>query len=142
MKNKAKRIIYNIENPGKEQLITELCRQLGIQTKKLKSTDADRKVGDVVGLKIETGKSAAGSRNAGRSGQEQKAPKDYKLPELIIFSGFSDEELDTFLDAYKHAGIEPVALKAIVTIHNMSWTIYQIASELQRERIAMMLGRR
>lgn len=135
MKNKIKRIIYNIDTPGKEQLILGLCRQLGVQTRKIKSADADKKVGTLAGLKIPS------SEGFGGNGQK-KAPKDYKLPELMIFSGFSDEELDTFLDAYKTTGIEPVALKAIVTIHNMSWSVYQIASELQRERIALMLSRR
>lgn len=129
--NSSKRVIYNIDNVRKEKQLMELCRQLGYNTRKIKPSDADSSVGSIAGIKIPNMMS-----------QKEKAPLGYKFPEIIIFSGLSDGDLDRFLAEYKREGIEPVPLKAIVTQHNISWSLYELVKELQREQIAMMLGRK
>lgn len=129
--NNSKRIIYNIDNQDKEKQLVEFCRQLGYNARKIKPSDADSSVGSIAGIKISNTMS-----------RKEKAPLGYKFPEVIIFSGISDGDLDIFLAEYKKAGIEPVPLKAVVTQHNISWSLYELVKELQRERIAMMLGRK
>ena len=72
-------------------------------------------------------------------GRQQKAPAGYKLPEVLIFSGFANEMLDVFLAAYKKAGIAPIPLKAVHTEHNDKWSLYALCEELRREHAAMLL---
>ena len=69
----------------------------------------------------------------------KKAPAGYKLPEVMIFSGFAGEMLDVFLAAYKKAGIAPIPLKAVRTEHNDKWSLYALCEELRREHAAMLL---
>lgn len=127
----SKLIIYNIDDIDKEKQLTEFCRRLGYNVRKIKNSEADTCVGTLAGIKVPN-----------TVPKKEKAPEGYKIPELIIFSGISDGDLDGFLAEYKSAGILPVALKAVVTPHNVSWSVYELARELQRERIAMMFGKR
>ena len=78
-------------------------------------------------------------QRAAPDGKTQKAPAGYKLPEVLIFSGFAGEMLDVFLAAYKKAGIAPIPLKAVHTEHNDKWSLYALCEELRREHAAMLL---
>ena len=53
--------------------------------------------------------------------------------EMMVMCGFTPDELDAFLKAYRDAGIPPVWLKATLTPHNMSWTAAQLYGELSQE---------
>ena len=55
--------------------------------------------------------------------------------EMLLFSGFTSEELDSFLSAHKEKGGPPVPLKAIVTMHNISWTAEELYQELNKENM-------
>ncbi len=55
---------------------------------------------------------------------------------MLVFADFDDKDLDDFLAGYKEAGIEPIALKAVVTPANMSWTFVELYHELVQERKA------
>lgn len=126
--NTSSLMIYHIKKHKKEKQVTGLCRRLGIRTRALKASDGNLEVGMLAGI------GRAGS------GVHQKAPMDWQLPDILIFSGFPDELLDTFLSEYKKSGIEPTGLKSVVTPHNLTWTVYELAAELVRERTAMLLG--
>lgn len=120
-------IIYHISNHKKEKQIVNLCRKLGIRTRGLKPSDCNVEVGVLAGV--------------GRMSMKthEKAPAGYQLPDILIFSGLPDAALDTFLAEYKECGIEPTGLKSVVTPHNLTWTVYELASELVRERAAILL---
>ena len=60
-----------------------------------------------------------------------------EMPELLVFSGIPEGMLDLILAEYRKEKIEPVALKAMVTPHNISWTVYELSSELAKEHAAM-----
>lgn len=65
------------------------------------------------------------------------------LPDCIIFSDILSDAMDRFLAEYKKRGIEPTHLKAIVTVHNMKWSVDELINELKKEQIAIMMrGRR
>lgn len=121
-------VLYYLKNRKKEKQLTALCRKLGIRTRALKSSDSNTEVGVLAGVH--------------RTGMRvhEKAPSDGQLPDILIFSGLPDEMLDTFLTEYKKAGIEPTGLKSVVTPHNLTWTVRELAEELVRERTAMLLG--
>lgn len=57
--------------------------------------------------------------------------------EMLVFCGFSDEQLDRFLKAFRRAGLPPVTLKAVMTPTNASWNSLQLHSELAREHAAI-----
>ena len=103
----------------------QLCRELHLTARRLTNADRDRAVAALCGEKV--------------NANVQKAPAGYKLPEVLIFSGFAGEMLDVFLAAYKRAGIAPIPLKAVRTEHNDKWSLYALCEELRREHAAMLL---
>lgn len=96
-----------------------------LTARRLTNADRDRAVAALCGEKV--------------NANVQKAPAGYKLPEVLIFSGFAGEMLDVFLVAYKKAGIAPIPLKAVRTEHNDKWSLYALCEELRREHAAMLL---
>lgn len=130
-------IMYKINETSKEKQVVNLCRKLGLKTRKLKDSDAKITVGTLTG----NGKINASPDNQMLNTANQNVPTGYSLPELIVFSGLKDNKLDEFLAEYKKMGIAPIGLKAVVTIHNVNWTMYELAEELVRERISIMYGK-
>lgn len=130
-------IMYKINETSKEKQLVNLCRKLGLKTRKLKDSDAKITVGTLTG----NSKINASPDNQMLNTANQNVPMGYSLPELIVFSGLKDNKLDEFLAEYKKIGISPIGLKAVVTIHNVNWTMYELAEELVRERISIMCGK-
>lgn len=56
--------------------------------------------------------------------------------QMMVLYGFTNERLDEFLRNMRRAGIPRIALKAIVTPYNVSWTFRQLYEELEREEAA------
>lgn len=131
-------IMYNINNIEKEKQLKELCNRLNIQTKRLNGKDTDKalailagvnaKAGNGMHANIKNGNIKTGSNLSTKSGNMPMI-----LPEIIIFSGITDEELDTFLKEYKSMNIDPIRLKAILTIYNINWTFGELITELIKE---------
>ena len=85
---------------------------------------------------------ASAEKNGEAPSRENGVPADYKQPEVMVFSGITDTQLDMFLHGYKMGGISPIYLKAILTPYNYTWSLYQLTQELIREHTAMMMERR
>ncbi len=64
-------------------------------------------------------------------------PVFYQLPEMLIFHEVTDAEMDGVLALCRKNGAAPIALKAVVTPHNLSWTLYELAEELSEEHRQM-----
>lgn len=124
-------ILYYMKDMKKERLFRQFCRKQGCRVRALGVGDVDREVGYLAGISP-----VAAVRD------HEKAPEGLPVPEVLIFSGLSMDRLEEFLDAYKQAGIPPVGLKAVLTEHNLHWTVYELATELMKERMAMMMNRR
>lgn len=155
-------VLYYTEDKGKAQQIEMLCGQLSFKTKRLRGSDAGTPVGKLAGMsvKAETSSPAGMSINAEKAGasaekygasaekngeatsRENGVPADCKQPEVMVFSGITDTQLDMFLHGYKMGGISPIYLKAILTPYNYTWSLYQLTQELIREHTAMMMERR
>lgn len=56
--------------------------------------------------------------------------------QMMVLYGFTNERLDEFLRNMRRAGIPRIALKAIVTPHNVNWTFRQLYEELEKEEAA------
>lgn len=126
-----KLIMYYTEDVKKSEQIAGLCKRLGIRTRKVKSSDINLEMRSLASIKADVVKK-----------EKNRAPKGYDIPEVIVFSGISSKNLDIFLEEYKKEKISPVALKAVLTPFNISWTLYELIEELQRERIEMMFGKK
>lgn len=118
-------VLLSAKNKAKEEQIVGLCRRLDFRWKRVDARDRSRTLGELAEI--------VGFPEAGKPGAPV-APLLAPLPELLIFSGVSDEALDGFLAAYRQEGIAPVALKAVLTPANVRWTLEALLTELYRER--------
>lgn len=70
-----------------------------------------------------------------------KERKSYDGPdfaaEMIVFSGMNPQQVDMFLAEYKATGEQPIALKAIITPYNVSWTADALFRELMKEHFQL-----
>ena len=122
-------ILLHINDKTKRQQIISLCHSLNHQIKQFDEADAGRTVGELAGIKgVKGGKTV-----------DNTSGENVKLPDCIIFSDVSSPAMDVFLAEYKKRGIEPTHLKAIVTVHNMKWSVSELIAELKKEQIAIMM---
>lgn len=120
-----KRIIYNFNSEEDVDCFKRLCTSMDVKSKPVRKSDIDLPVGTLFGITLKKGVGM---------GSVTKAPADYSLPEMMIFFGFDDKELEDFLEEYKNSKLSLSALKAVVTMYNMHWNVYMLAVELQKER--------
>ena len=117
-------VMYYVQEEHKRMQIEVLCIRVGLQTKYLKASDINEPIGklaEIRGLKLP-------------EAPQEKAPIVFAVPEILIFSGLSNKQLDEFLAAYKAAGLEKIELKAVLTSQNIRWTLYQLIQEIRKER--------
>ena len=112
-------ILYFINNPDKAESIRKLSKDLGLLSSEIKRADFNKKLIEIL---------ANDSKKA-----VPPVVSLYSQPDIIIFNGLKDSQLDEFLSHYKERGIEATPLKAIVTPFNMMWTIADITDELRKE---------
>ena len=76
----------------------------------------------------------------GRS--EDKAPVEEEFSDpMLVFCNLPHEKLDHLLTAMGRAGLPRIALKAMLTPTNRTWTSQQLWTELRREHEAMQAQR-
>lgn len=121
-------LYIHIDNKEKRSAIEKLCESINITVKDLSYSDLNRTVLDIVASVpiVFNNKNING-------GTVSKVPPLFLMPEVILFNGFNDESLQGFLAAYRKAGIEKVALKAVVTPYNITWTLYDLIEHLKEE---------
>lgn len=117
-------IMYYVHDEKKKIQLEVLCMSMSIATKQLKPVDLNEQVGKLAGIK--------GIPPLDLT-QTEKVPALFCMPEVIIFSGVSNKQLDEFLSSYKKVGLTPTKLKAITTPKNIGWTLYQLVRELMAE---------
>ena len=123
-------IIYlNIINKEKLSAIKKLCESLKIEVKNIGYSDLNRTILDIIAAQPVM----LNNKTNINGGTVSKVPPLFLMPEVILFNGFNDESLQGFLAAYRKAGIEKVALKAVVTPYNITWTLYDLIEHLKEE---------
>ena len=76
----------------------------------------------------------------GRS--EEKAPVEEEFSDpMLVFCNLPHEKMDHLLTAMGRAGLPRIALKAMLTPTNRTWTSQQLWTELRREHEAMQAQR-
>ena len=106
-------LLMHCKEMEKQQKIRKLCQRFGMECRMLTEKDGKEELGVLC------------------------ATFAWQMPELLVFSGLQENSLQLFLAAYREAQIEQIPLKAIVTPHNISWSIYELSRELASEHAAM-----
>lgn len=102
--------------------IASVCQKLGHQVQMVDIRDYQNTLGAIL-------KKPLFQKNADYQG------KDF-AHEMMVFSEFSSEELDLFLEAYKKAQIAPIPRKSVVTPYNIVWTPLKLYQELDEHQIS------
>lgn len=115
---------YNLDNPrGRE--IKRLCLPLKLKVVSVKPEEFGETLAALTGV------------------EEKKGDKGEGVPftdEMLVMSGLSNGQMNTFLTDIRRKKIPPVALKAVITKTNVHWTSIELHQELQKEHEAMKQG--
>ena len=76
----------------------------------------------------------------GRSEEKVPVEEEFSDP-MLVFCNLPHEKLDHLLTAMGRAGLPRIALKAMLTPTNRTWTSQQLWTELRREHEAMQAQR-
>lgn len=107
--------------------IAEIGLTIGIDCKKIARARFNQKLGCHIG--------APGYMQTAERYEGQELPSP-----MILFSGLSDRMLDSFLAAYKQAGLPEMPYRAIVTKYNINWNALDLFQELVQERESLNPG--
>ena len=116
-------LFYNLDNE-KGQKIKLLCLRMKIKIRLVIKAQYNQPIGALTGMK---GFTALPDAYDGTGFTD----------EMLVFKGFSNQLLDSFLMELKKAHIERVALKAVLTEQNVTWDSMQLHNELTAEHAAM-----
>jgi hypothetical protein len=116
-----KKIYIHIPDKEKRTTLEKICAEQDISIHELSLKDVNRTVAAVCGMPMKA------------NGPHKTAPAMYMLPEILLFYGIDDHELDSFLDAYNATGTAKIQRKAVVTPTNLGWTLFELAEELGKE---------
>ena len=76
----------------------------------------------------------------GRSEEKSPVEEEFSDP-MLVFCNLPHEKLDHLLTGMGRAGLPRIALKAMLTPTNRTWTSQQLWTELRREHEAMQAQR-
>lgn len=130
----ARLLIYHMEE-SRRSGVEALCGALGIQPVPVEDSSWDAPVGLLSGsADLRTLAQAAGNAAGSVSG-------DGIDEEMIVMCGLTKEQFNALLDGLRDMSLR-VALKAVETPTNQSWSGRKLQAELKKERSAMEEMRR
>ena len=106
----------------KRRAVRSIAQKNKIQIKEISRKDYNQKLGALAGI-----------QGFAKEKVIYNGP-DFPL-EMIVFSGIDSAQIDTFLADYKQTGAQPIPLKAIITPHNIFWTVEALFKELWKEHL-------
>lgn len=116
--------LYNLDNPRGAK-IRRACLPLGVRTQLVPPQAHALTLEELI---------------AGGTPPEDGVPGF--SDELLLLVNFTSRQMDALFQGLRRARIAPVALKAVLTPTNQSWTSVQLHQELLREHEAVRQGRR
>lgn len=119
-------LLYNLDN-AKGKQISAVCSPLHIECRHVQRDEYLQLIGALAGMPGFPPK----ARILGPTFDD----------EMMVFCGFDNDSIYTFLSHYKQAGISPIWLKANLTPHNLQWNSIQMHDELMKEHQNMNGGR-
>lgn len=118
-------LYYNPNKAAHASKLKSVFVRMGIKIKNISEDQLDEKVGYLVGLE-------------GFEACENKTLDfDVIEEEVLVMKDFSDRRLNELLMQMRKAGIPRIALKAVVTEHNVNWTFRALYKEIKEEHEQM-----
>ena len=116
------KVLYFAPQPSEQTaaLKTVLVR-MGVRIKNVEAASAGQSVGFLLGRK---------------GFAESDAPAEAPSAPMLVLDGFTEKRLEILLREMKAHGVS-VPYKAIVTEHNIGWSLSALFAELVREHEAM-----
>lgn len=115
-------LAYNF-TPERLQALKLICMMLRTQLRAVTREELLQPVGYLAGLPV----APVSEAYSGDEGQE----------EMLLMCGFTRQDLDRLLAAVKKGKLRQVALKAMLTPTNCTWSGLQLLSELSQEHAYM-----
>ena len=115
----AKILLFGVSTK-KDRAVRMAAEKIGADVTAVNRRDYGQKIGTLAGIS-----------GFYKDGKIYDGP-DFAM-EMLVFSGMMPSQVDAFLAEYKATGLSTVALKAIVTPHNVSWTADALFRELMKE---------
>lgn len=119
----AKILLFGLQKE-KNRAVCGVAEKIGADVTVVNRRDYGQKIGTLAGIS-----------GFHKDGKIFDGP-DFAM-EMLVFSGMLPTQVDAFLAEYKATGLPPVALKAIVTPYNVSWTADALLRELMKEHIQL-----
>ena len=113
-------LLYNIKNPDKRMTIKRCLFRLGLPCRDVEPAAFGHPLGYLLGLE---------GYAPGESGESFEG-------EMLVMHNLNRLQFGALLDALRTSGA-PVALKAVVTETNASWSSARLYQELEKEHRAM-----
>lgn len=129
MKQQASVLLFEMTADRTRQ-IRKLCRELDISVVCVSAKDYVLSLGELAEIDGFRQKNMSISANKDIM---ERLPVKGITEEMLVMSGMDSQRIDTFLEAWKKAGLAPVALKAVLTPGNIFWNPHRLFSELNRE---------
>lgn len=125
-----KLLYFAAGNKKKETELEKLAKMLGICFVPVSAMQTGQQIGFLLGL----------------DGFSKRELPPFAMPpavseEMLIISGMAGERMDNFLGMLRSGSLS-VSLKAVVTPHNVGWTVGALYRELSAERAEFEKGRR
>lgn len=125
---REKVLYYNPEKSDKIRIVKSVLVRMGIRIRNIDADEVDQKVGYLAGL----------DGFVREEGQGKIAPA---VPEeMMVLYGFDNSRLDGLLRQLRKEKAS-VALKAVLTESNCSWSFRQLYEEIRAEHEMMMQGK-
>ena len=115
-------LIYNID-PEKTSKLGAVCARQGIELRAVKPFEYMRPIGALAGIPV--------------AESPAFAPGGAFSDEMLVMCHMLSYQLDAFLAGMREAGLPRVALKAVLTPANVTWSSLKLRDELAREHQAL-----
>ena len=121
--------LYHIGlNSQRGQEITQALGEISVQVKEIKEEQLGETLGYCLGL-------------PGFSKNDSPLAEEGFDQEVLVMKGFTRQSMGRMLKQFQRKGFPPVALKAVLTEHNSTWTFYHLYEELKEEHETMTAGK-
>lgn len=130
-------LIYDPKKSEKVRKMKVVLIRLGVRVVNVTEDMLKMKIKDILGIAGDV-KNFLKEPGINASTSEHDEFEDALKPleckeEVLVMYGFQNQKIDQMLQGFKKSGVSKVALKAIVTQTNASWTMEQLIQELQKE---------
>ena len=115
-------LTYNL-NPHTANRLSALCEGQGIRVRAVGRDEYALPIGALAGIPV--------------APREPRAQADGFDDEMLVMCHMLSYQLDAFLAGMREAGLPRVALKAVLTPANVTWSSLKLRDELAREHQAL-----